>query len=227
MLPSALGRDFGSNGPLWSLAYEAVYYALYPLWLKLRERNGPAAYMAVMGVTCGALAMPAGGFLSQVLAHYLLWIAGAGLAELTCANRLSRAAARFAPALFAFGMLASVASVNPWMRLLANSAIGAGAVVWFGGGISRWQPKAWFRLWEQLGLRSYTIYICHFPLLTLISACLLSDHGSRPLHGWVALLGGMTVLGLCLAAFEMCERHFLHARIRVSGLAYAGKASPP
>ena len=31
LLPSTLGRDFGSNGPLWSIAFEAVYYAIYPL----------------------------------------------------------------------------------------------------------------------------------------------------------------------------------------------------
>ena len=30
ILPSSLGFDFGTNGPLWSLAYEVVYYALYP-----------------------------------------------------------------------------------------------------------------------------------------------------------------------------------------------------
>jgi peptidoglycan/LPS O-acetylase OafA/YrhL len=29
-LPSSLAYDFGSNGPLWSLSYEVVYYALYP-----------------------------------------------------------------------------------------------------------------------------------------------------------------------------------------------------
>lgn len=30
ILPSSAGKDFGSNGPLWSLAYETVYYAIYP-----------------------------------------------------------------------------------------------------------------------------------------------------------------------------------------------------
>ena len=39
LLPSSLGRDFGSNGPLWSLAFEAVYYAIYPLWLWVRRRS--------------------------------------------------------------------------------------------------------------------------------------------------------------------------------------------
>ncbi len=38
-LPSSWGKDFGSNGPLWSLGYEVVYYAVYPMWLWLRHKG--------------------------------------------------------------------------------------------------------------------------------------------------------------------------------------------
>ncbi len=82
-------------------------------------------------------------------------------------------------------------------------------------------PRAIGRLrvvscWQFLGIRSYTIYILHFPILTLMAASFYSD-GGPPASGWFALTATIGTTLICIAAFEVCERRFLHARIRVEG----------
>jgi peptidoglycan/LPS O-acetylase OafA/YrhL len=69
--------------------------------------------------------------------------------------------------------------------------------------------NGWVKVWAFLGLRSYSIYLVHFPLLALFSAALLQQGGSRPLHGWVALLGALAAVVFGVACFYVCERFFL------------------
>jgi peptidoglycan/LPS O-acetylase OafA/YrhL len=86
-LPGALGKDFGSNGPLWSLAYEVVYYALYPLWLQARRISPWFAYAFVPAGCVSALYLPGAPWIASVAIHYPVWLAGAGLAEWTTRRR--------------------------------------------------------------------------------------------------------------------------------------------
>ena len=50
LLPSCMGKDFGSNGPLWSLGCEMVYYAIYPFWLGLRRIHRATAFLLVFAI---------------------------------------------------------------------------------------------------------------------------------------------------------------------------------
>ena len=81
LLPSSFGRDFGSNGPLWSLAFEAVYYAIYPAWLRLRRRSWAAAFVAVPALCLLLAFSPVTAFPIAVLMYYPIWLVGAWLAE--------------------------------------------------------------------------------------------------------------------------------------------------
>ena len=90
LLPAALGHDFGTNGPLWSLAYEVVYYLLYPYWCWLRQRGGILAYGVVPAFCLALPFVSAPGFLASVLSHYPIWLAGAGLAEWFCRGRVPK-----------------------------------------------------------------------------------------------------------------------------------------
>src|SRR5262249_54098051 len=61
-----------------------------------------------------------------------------------------------------------------------------------------------------LGVRSYTIYICHFPILTFLSGYCLQVVGRRPMSGWLALGGAGIALAASVVLFEFCEKRFLH-----------------
>lgn len=212
LLPASLGRDFGSNGPLWSLAYEAVYYAVYPLWLWVRQRSALAAFAGVP-LLCAALPLlPPGGFPVSVAVHYPIWLAGALIAE-----RFARAGTLpretwIGGAMFVAGAALHVSADGPLpVTLIAALLFGCGAVLLFAAATF---PAGLIDAAEYLGLRSYTIYIVHFPLLALVSAWVIQTQGGRPLHGWLAVAGAAGSVAFGCLCFEICERHFLHARYR-------------
>ncbi len=104
LLPSSLGRDFGSNGPLWSLGYEVVYYAAYPLWLAVRRVSAAAAYIVVPIACLAVMTLSPASFIASVVGWYPVWLCGAGLVELTTR---AKAPGRIpAAALFAGGLAA-------------------------------------------------------------------------------------------------------------------------
>ncbi len=212
VLPKSLGVNFGSNGPLWSLAYEAIYYALYPAWLAARRAGALAAYGGgAMFVIVFSLLVKS-EFLQTVLIHYPVWLAGAGLAELLLAHRLPIKSIAAGPV--AFAAFAALLFHPPIAATIALYAVGGAATVALFALPTPLHASRAFAGLEALGLRSYTIYACHFPMLALASAWAFQRLGGRPMHGWLAAGGALATLCGCCAAFELCERHFLHARLK-------------
>jgi peptidoglycan/LPS O-acetylase OafA/YrhL len=74
---TSLVPTFGSNGSLWSLAYEASYYLLFPVLLLLVLRRGPA-WERVAGAVAGAATIAIGG--AHVLLLFPVWLLGALIA---------------------------------------------------------------------------------------------------------------------------------------------------
>ena len=217
LLPSSLGQHFGTNGPLWSLAYEVVYYALYPVWLGIRIRYGTRAFAILpLVVIIGATLLDA--WPALVLSHYSVWLTGAMLAEIVTSQRGSSAtpARLVMVAAAAFGL-----HHLPWAKQLpvelALAAVYGGALVWMAAllpdSVTAWQPVKWL---EYFGVRSYTLYVVHFPWLALISAWAFHTWGTRPASGWLALGGFTSALGVGWLCFHLCERKFLHPRIRLA-----------
>ena len=212
LLPSSLGRDFGSNGPLWSLAFEAVYYAIYPAWLWIRRRSAVTAFV-VIPVLCLSLSFsPIGGFPVVVMLYYPVWLIGAALAERITADGVPARAVAIGAAAFVIGAGIYLVATPLLVAVAASVVFGAGQVLAFGGAQSR--DRFLLPLFEQLGVRSYTIYIVHFPVLALLSAYAIETSGRRPAHGWLAVAGALACVGFGVACFELCERHFLHSRYR-------------
>jgi peptidoglycan/LPS O-acetylase OafA/YrhL len=213
MLSSSLGRDFGSNGPLWSLGYEVVYYAVYPAWLAVRTRSAAAAFVVVPAacVAFGALAPPS--FLSGVLVWYPLWLCGALLVERFAHRGALPPAVGFA--LFLGGFAGYVLAPSLAMKVVGAVGFSAGALLVAALTV----PRGALAFAEHLGRRSYTIYAMHFPLLALMSAATFHVFGARPTHGWLALAGGLAAVVVCLWLFHLCERHSLHERLTLPAAA--------
>ncbi len=214
-LPSSLGPDFGTNGPLWSLAYEVVYYAIYPLWILVRRWRLWAAYVLIPAGCLGLTFYSSDIFPVAVVRHYFLWLAGAALAELAARWRLRRNHGSLYGGAFLAGFGAYVALTNPTLRLLAAVIYSSSAVLVFASFNQRFSNLAIVRAIEALGVRSYTIYIVHFPVLAFLSAGIIDHYSRRPLHGWYALAGALVALFFALGCFHICERHFLHLRLRL------------
>ena len=217
LLPSSLGREFGSNGPLWSLAFEAVYYVLYPAWLSVRRRSWAAAFI-VIPVLCVALSLsPVGGFPITVLMYYPIWLVGALLAERMVTHGVPQSAVLAGAVLFLSGAALYLLAPAAIVAVIAAIAFGGGLVLAFAGAQSR--DRVLLPSFEYLGLRSYTIYIVHFPMLALLSAGVVATFGQRPTHGWVAVAGAVACVAFGVACFAVCERHFLHSRYKEASAA--------
>lgn len=213
ILPSSMGKDFGSNGPLWSLGYEVVYYAMYPAWLWLRRKG-------VMPAMAGGLVVAAIGgwlgnsFIRQVALLYPLWLVGAFMAELAVRReawlvKLGHWLVLAVPLLVVPVFLPLPSLLSVMFSLLG----GAATVGWFAAMPPGWMSHSFLRAAEFLGIRSYTIYIAHFPVIALMAAAWIQPHGDRPLHGWWALCGAAAALAVGLVCFHLVERRCLHARL--------------
>jgi peptidoglycan/LPS O-acetylase OafA/YrhL len=217
LLPASLGHDFGTNGPLWSLAYEVVYYLLYPFWNLLRLRSGFLAYVAAPAICLGLALVPASGFPVSVLTLYPIWLAGAGLAELFCRGLVPQWSALAAAAAFAGAFVLHHVAHTPAAGVLVNAILGVSAAWCFALLPLSCVEHGWHRVLEYLGIRSYTIYIVHFPIIVVISSWAFTTRGGLPQSGWLAIAGTFVTLVLCIVVFELCEKHFLHERIRAEG----------
>lgn len=239
MLPRSLDVTFGSNGPLWSLAYEVIYYALYPVWLNIRRHSRSVAYLGIPGICLLLGGFTTSTWITGVLSHWPIWIAGAGLAEIMMRsnerhshqvatsqenagesrgpyNRLRsrNAFCRIGITLAGAGFIGCQITDFPIGILLCYSALGSGTVLTFCTFPPKIESMRTVSCWKFLGIRSYTIYILHFPILTLIASSFYVD-GGPPSEGWLAVAAAMVTLLICVAAFERCERYFVHPRISI------------
>jgi peptidoglycan/LPS O-acetylase OafA/YrhL len=208
---------FGSNVPLWSLAYEFWYYVWFPVLalIVVRRRLNLAA---LLGVAITGLA------LTTYLRAFPVWLLGAGVAKLSLRvaaaidNRVPRGSRRA----IGIGLVCFVAAEGAVHMLnlgFIPSAItiglGFAALLW---GLLRspvhW-PR-WLRGFSRYGAgSSFSLYAIHFPVLALCVALL--PRQSQPAMLLVAALGLTAFLagwGYLFSRFTERNTGWLRTRMR-------------
>lgn len=215
MLPSSLGKDFGTNAPLWSLAYEVDYYLLYPLWLSLRKSGALPAYLAGVGLAILASFFLEESFIRQVLIHYPIWLCGAGLSEILSTRKLPKWIIYTSILVLLIAFAAVQFTIKLSFLILLYALLGSSVVLLVVNLPLLIVKNKIHHFFEQLGLKSYTIYIFHFPMIVFISAWSIEIFKGRPIHGWLAVGGAVLTLLFSHIFFEICERYFLHSRLNL------------
>ncbi|WP_263367651.1 acyltransferase family protein [Edaphobacter bradus] len=185
---------FGSDGALWSLAYEFWYYILFPLGILALRRRTQRLYRVVCAVLFVATAWFVRG---GILLSFPIWLAGALLYKLP-APRLSAgagywlriaAAAIYLPAFFGLAKIHTFPSLLNdyilailtfgllWLLLSANDCYTPGS------------PGE--RASRNLARFSYTLYAVHTPLLVFLASLLIGDTRWTPSLRTVALFIGI------------------------------------
>jgi peptidoglycan/LPS O-acetylase OafA/YrhL len=100
--------------------------------------------------------------------------------------------------------------------IVAAVLFGCAAVFLFGTNDVESNKPQILQVFEFLGVRSYTIYIAHFPVVALICAGLIQEFGRRPSHGWIGLAGFLLTLVFGCICFELCEKHYLHPKVVIA-----------
>lgn len=178
--PGTICGPFMGNTPLWSLSYEIVFYAIYPIALALFLRAGRWS-QHLLGAASAALVACYIAYPSHFLllpAYFLLWWCGAMLAEthLNPRARLSDIGVPLGYLCLGAMLWAGSAvmqggeTLGTYPALMARHfTFAAGATVLALIGLRRWTgagagvPGA--AAWAWLSSISYGVYVMHFPLL--------------------------------------------------------------
>lgn len=217
--PNLFGIRFGGNGPLWSIGHEVFYYLLYPMFMMLWQRHRLLAYGAGMSAGVACWFIPLAGWWSGMVAAYPIWLAGALMAEWLAVWKVPASGRRWA---WAAGLVLSLGALAGLHRVAESSLLSLGLNMLMGmAAIAAFALMPFDllklrigRVMEWLGIRSYSLYIFHFPVLVLLSAWCIQTTGGRPMHGWLAAAGTALSLGAGLLAFQLVERHFLPQRLQ-------------
>lgn len=241
MQPSFAVQPFGSNGPLWSLAFEAGFYLLYPVLLLASGRMGAWGMMiATTFISFVALILipsstPAPGeslaayqasgtpvWIPVLLMYWIVWAMGALVAEAHAGRIRARGLQWLAPlslvGLVVLIILLGQFTARPgWWRFY-DLAWGTGLAVLLATLLLRMPPRLGVsiercaRLLAPLGAISYSLYVVHLPWLVLVSAWWLSWHSTLPVGGELGVAGVLSAIVLAAFCWYFVERHCVTPR---------------
>jgi peptidoglycan/LPS O-acetylase OafA/YrhL len=183
----------GSNGPLWSLAYEFWYYLLAPLlfWGLLGKGNLPLRLLCLLAVAAGLLLLR-----GQVGLYFPLWLFGAAIVYFT--NKLPLIghplpAIALTLALMAVGRLNLLPAVPADYLLALTFALSLQALY------VRANKTAFLARANQiLAGFSFSLYAIHFPLIVLMATGLLSGRAGYQQYDQVGLSSLLPYAGVVL-----------------------------
>ncbi len=191
---------FGTNGPTWSLANEFWYYLVFPLAafaVLAREGLGRRGLALALLAACVAL-LP-----WPLLVAGSIWVAGAAAAWLVGRERLAPPLRHPASRLLALAIVAVGLGVT---RRLPESLTGD---LVFGFAVAVALPVAvmlpsFGRLYRTVARiaaeGSYTLYLTHFPFVTLLVMVGLAPYRFQPGPAGALVYAGLLVAALAWAA---------------------------
>jgi peptidoglycan/LPS O-acetylase OafA/YrhL len=208
-LQGILVPPFGSNAPLWSLAYELWYYVAFPLFYFAAARSANWPIRAVLGVAgLGVLVMVG----TTISLYFVVWLMGAAVALV-----YRRWGSAFRPPTW----LVPVSALLLAVALVAGHLIQAAFLRDLTVGIAftmflvslrfsppRKGPALYAALASWLAGAAYTIYLVHFPILLFLRAW-LQPRGRlqpNPSSVMVGLALFACALGIALVFAHFTER---------------------
>jgi peptidoglycan/LPS O-acetylase OafA/YrhL len=197
-LQGVLVPAFGSDGPLWSLANEFWYYVLFPLGLvAVLPSTRPRARL----VTAALFLLLCLWLRTTLLPLFPIWLLGA-IVLIVPRPRLGStlrwlAVAAYVPIVYLCSYAQTIFSVAADCILAAATAM----LIWALMSASQAAPAASKRVRFSRGLArfSYTLYVVHFPLLTLIAGLLIGKERWLPTFLHIATALGVLAVTLAYA----------------------------
>ncbi len=188
---------FGTNGPTWSLANEFWYYLVFPLAaFALLARYAPRARGVALVVLVGCVALlPA-----DLLLAGSIWVAGAVAAWLVRREHLAPALRHPAARVLALVLVAAGMAVMRKLPETLTSDLVFGFAVAVALPVLVMLPSAgrFYRATARAVAEvSYTLYLTHFPLITMIVMVGLAPYRFQP--GAAGALVYVGLLGVAVA----------------------------
>lgn len=224
-LQSLVVTPFGSNGPLWSLAYEFWFYVWFPaIVLALRGRWN-----------WGLAALPMMFIWPKLAIGFFVWLLGTALhyADTRYCRKPAPMKRGYAVILLGAGGAAlGAALIAARLRIMpvaySDPIVGVSFAL-FIWGLLRFEPRfpGWLRPAAIYGAgASFSLYVIHFPLLMIVLAIAGLDERVAPGVG-----SGLALAGLMLGAVGAAWVFSRFTEARTGGLrhwmrALAGRRQP-
>lgn len=199
----------GTNSPLWSLSYEAWFYAAFPALCIIWQEKGWLHRASVLGL----IIFPSFVF-SQFGMYFSIWLFGVAVAWLHQRRRRQQIQLR-RPLLvgawlpFLFSLHASRVHAR-WIEgwypdVVLGLTFAAGVFVLVGAPSDLQARPRFARPLQSLAAMSFTLYCIHFPCVALAQAWLVRSHRMIPTPGTFGkaalVASGIFVFAYLLARF--------------------------
>lgn len=204
---------FGSNGALWSLAYEFWYYLIFPLGLLAVWGPYRAWSKALSAVLCVAACAFVG---KEILLLLPVWMLGVLLALLPV--RPIAASLRWLATAVFLGLFTVLSRGNP--ETLARRDYLLSVVtfffLWMIVGAQEPARTQWYVRPSRLTAGfSYTLYLVHTPMLMLATALLVGESRWAPTFARAGILLALVAFVLALSYLLATLTEFRTAAIRL------------
>jgi len=206
----------------WTLRYEIIFYFLFLVFLKNRKLFIVLALpilIASLASLAGTAEEPANFWVAPYFLLFLMGMTGGWAFRSLSITRPTWLLAAGLTSLAVCAWIAYRAAITPLLTVaigLASTLVAVGAARAETG-----RPSALARVFIFIGDASYSIYLVHYPLLSIVTKILVRTTGS-PYLAFVAATGLTLAGGIC--CHLMIERPLLrHIPRRVPGAGPAAK----
>ena len=207
---------FGSDGPLWSLAYEGWFYITFPLFFVVLRKNSLLAGLIMVGLFVVANFIGTGFVLfDKVFGLMLCWWLGIVLADIYV-GRIKIKWIYLAPLVFLIPIL-----ILDLFPLIGHNL---SSLYWSLGFFGMFSTLFWMQsnnislqILEKLKITgdfSYTLYVIHMPILVLFSGILMvqNEEKSLPSNFIFVFLGILFTMVVSKFVYHWVEKPFLTKR---------------
>jgi len=209
---------WGSDSPLWSLAYEWWFYTIYPLFWRFTKRSILGATLCVWALlaleflphSSGPLRLPV-----MILSLFPTWWCGVLLADIyTGRLRLPFGFGTLVPLLFCLPLFLMPGIRDNERDLILGLGFTGLIALCFHLQAMGITTLAFLHPLRFLGDMSYTLYVIHMPLLTFLSGAMLkyATGGELPEHPGFLLVGIVLALSIAWVLHLFVEKPFMRRR---------------
>jgi peptidoglycan/LPS O-acetylase OafA/YrhL len=176
------------NGAFWSVAVEAELYLLFPLFLFIRRRLGAVLLLAAVTVPLLAYGVSRGvpqegdtGLTPHLVPVFVAGIVAAGLIHRRRVPWHWLAAAATVPVLYVIHRKGSYWTGHHyfWIDLAITPGLTMLILAVATGRLS------WMRRLDGLGKISYSLYLIHLPILTVLAKKVAPHYAAKGPHTWI------------------------------------------
>ena len=210
-LQDILVSTLGSNGPLWSLAYEFWYYILFPLlfvtYLALAKRSWSVA--SINGAIFLAICIFVGKY---IVLLGVVWLFGAFcyLAYHHKVLGILKSRYALAVALILFLISLAISKGNHGSDYVKDCVLGIGAsLLVLVLSVTESPSVLYSKAAAVVAGCSYTVYLVHFPFLALLTNIALANAKfGNSIAGYSVFIGtGIVTLCYCCLIYWLFERN--------------------